>query len=94
MKLIKENSPLLVDAKWIRESLGFSMSAIKTANRFYDFPCPVVKISNRYQWKLADIEKWVRMLPPAFDVDGKPNPSGPGLTDGAFRSQFRFSRRE
>lgn len=92
MKLIKENSPLLVDAKWIRESLGFSMSAIKTANRFYDFPCPVVKISNRYQWKLTDIEKWVRMLPPAFDVDGKRNPSGPLLFNGAFRSRFRFSR--
>lgn len=87
-----EIKPLLVDAKYIRESLGFSMSAIKTANQFYDFPCPVVKISNRYQWKLSEIEKWVRMLPPAFDVDGKRNPSGPWLTDGAFRSKFRFSK--
>ena len=94
MMSIKENVPLLVDAKYIRESLGFSMSAIKTANLFYDFPCPVVKITNRYQWKLSDIEKWVGQLPPAFDADGEPNPSGPCLTSGAFRSQFRFMRQK
>lgn len=63
--------PLLVDAKYIEQLLGYSMSAIKTANMFYGFPCPVMKISNRYQWRLSDVERWVECLGYAFDKDGK-----------------------
>lgn len=63
--------PLLVDAKYIEQLLGYSMSAIKTANRLYGFPCPVMKISNRYQWRLSDVERWVACLGYAFDKDGK-----------------------
>ncbi len=51
---------LLVDANYIRDNLGYSMSTIKTANKFHGFPCPVLKIANRYQWRLSDIEKWVK----------------------------------
>lgn len=54
--------PLLVDAKYLKEALGYSMSTIKTA-MIYGFPFPVLKLANRYQWRLADVEKWVARMP-------------------------------
>lgn len=82
---------LLVDAKYIKDNLGYSMSTIKTANRFHGFPCPVLKIANRYQWRLSDIEKWVDKLPPAFDVDGRPI-KGQNVSFGSFVSNMRASK--
>ena len=83
---------LLVDAKYIKENLGYSMSTIKTANRFHGFPCPVLKLANRYQWRLSDIEKWVSKLPPAFDIDGRPMDQSQNVYSGAFVSSMRTSR--
>ena len=83
---------LLVDAKYIKENLGYSMSTIKTANRFHGFPCPVLKLANRYQWRLSDIEKWVSKLPPAFDIDGRPIDQSQNVYSGAFVSSMRNSR--
>lgn len=83
---------LLVDAKYIKENLGYSMSTIKTANRFHGFPCPVLKLANRYQWRLSDIEKWVSKLPPAFDIDGRPMDQSQNVYSGAFVSSVRASR--
>lgn len=83
---------LLVDAKYIKENLGYSMSTIKTANRFHGFPCPVLKLANRYQWRFSDIEKWVSKLPPAFDIDGRPMDQSQNVYSGAFVSSVRASR--
>ena len=55
--------PLLVDAKYIKQLLGYSMSTIKTATCLYKFPLPVIKIANRWQWRLADVENWVEKMP-------------------------------
>lgn len=82
---------LLVDASYIRNNLGYSMSTIKTANKFHGFPCPVLKIANRYQWRLSDIEKWVDRLPAAFDVHGRPL-KGQNVTFGSFISNERASK--
>lgn len=82
--------PLLVDAEVLRELLGYSMSAIKTANKFYGFPCPVVKISNRYQWRLSDVEKWVEKMPFAFDDCGFPTDKLQSVTQDAFVSNMRI----
>lgn len=82
--------PLLVDAEALRELLGYSMSAIKTANKFYGFPCPVVKISNRYQWRLSDVEKWVEKMPFAFDDCGCPTDRLQSVSRDAFISNMRI----
>ena len=84
--------PLLVDAKYLKEALGYSMSTIKTANRFHGFPSPVLKLANRYQWRLSDIEKWVSKLPPAFDIAGRPMDQSQNVHSGAFVSSVRVSR--
>ena len=63
----------------------------KTANRFHGFPCPVLKLANRYQWRLSDIEKWVGKLPPAFDIDGRPIDQSQDVYSGAFVSSMRAS---
>ena len=83
---------LLVDANYIRDNLGYSMSTIKTANKFHGFPCPVLKIANRYQWRLSDIEKWVKKLPPAFDEDGRPIDKNQNCMFGGFISNVRVSK--
>ena len=83
---------LLVDAKYIKENLGYSMSTIKTANRFHGFPCPVLKLANRYQWKLSDIEKWVNKMPYAFDHEGQPFSPDQCVFGGSFISNVRVKK--
>lgn len=86
------DKPLLVDAKYIKEALGYSMSTIKTANKFHGFPCPVLKLANRYQWRYSDIEKWVNSLPYAFDADGRAFDKGLSYLTGSFISNKRYSK--
>lgn len=83
---------LLVDAKYIKENLGYSMSTIKTANRFHGFPCPVLKLANRYQWRLSDIEKWVNKMPFAFDYKGQPFSPNQCVFSGSFISNVRVKK--
>lgn len=83
---------LLVDAKYIKENLGYSMNTIKTANRFHGFPCPVLKLANRYQWRLSDIEKWVNKMPYAFDHKGQPFSTDQCVFGGSFISNVRVKK--
>lgn len=86
------DKPLLVDAKYIKEALGYSMSTIKTANRFHGFPSPVLKLANRYQWRYSDIEAWIKNLPYAFDDKGKPFDRNMNYLTGSFISNKRYSK--
>lgn len=83
---------LLVDARYIKDNLGYSMSTIKTANRFHGFPCPVLKLANRYQWRLSDIEKWVNQMPYAFDHNGQPLSPDQCVLGGSFISNMRVKK--